>query len=304
MMNFAENLTERPNLEQEGEAAHEGAQIDLLSRVLAQIQLTGERVYSLTVPKNGNLQLPAEVGCICIVGSGAIRIEAKDAAPVSVGPGDLLMLPRGATGGYIATSREPTSVIVCRFSFDPSSLSNMINALPPCIFISKEEGAAWLEGFVHFLVTEIEESDPGSFLMISRLIELGVIRSLRTWIRQGRGSGWLGGSADARIARVLNALHNQPTHSWSIEAMADIAGMSRSNFCKRFTSLVGRSPLNYRNDCRLSLARDLLLKPDARVGEVAEQVGYESDAAFSRAFKSYFGYSPGRMSTSVAEHVS
>jgi AraC-like DNA-binding protein len=78
----------------------------------------------------------------------------------------------------------------------------------------------------------------------------------------------------------------------TIDGLASVAGMSRSNFCERFNALVGKSPLRYRNAWRLSVARDMLSKGDARVGEVGRSVGYESEAAFSRAYKAYFGHAP------------
>ncbi len=111
-------------------------------------------------------------------------------------------------------------------------------------------------------------------------------------VHQGHTSGWLGGLSDARIARALKAIHEKPMQRWSIEALADVAGMSRSSFCERFTTLVGRSPLRYQNEWRLSLARDMLVRRDARVGEVGLRIGYESEAAFSRAYKALFGHSP------------
>jgi transcriptional regulator GlxA family with amidase domain len=128
--------------------------------------------------------------------------------------------------------------------------------------------------------------------MVSRLIDLAVIRTLRTWIHCGPIVGWFGGLADPRIANALKAIHERPMQRWRIEALASIAGMSRSSFCERFTALIGRSPLRYYNEHRLTLARDLLAKQSARVGEVGLSIGYESEAAFSRAYKNLFGHSP------------
>jgi AraC-like DNA-binding protein len=168
----------------------------------------------------------------------------------------------------------------------------MIFALPHCIQIRRAESADWLKGIVHFLLVEAGDVQPGAALMISRIIDLVVIRTLRTWVAQGNISGWLGGLADARIATALKAIHERPMQRWSIEALAGIAGMSRSSFCERFTALVGRSPLRYHNEWRLALARDLLARRSARVGEIGLSIGYESEAAFSRAYKSLFGHSP------------
>jgi transcriptional regulator GlxA family with amidase domain len=133
---------------------------------------------------------------------------------------------------------------------------------------------------------------PGSALMISRLIDLVVIRALRTWVHRGHASSWLGGLADSRIARVLKSIHERPAEPLTIDALAAIAGMSRSSFSERFSALVGQSPLRYRNECRLTLARNLLAKGTLGVGEVASAVGYESEAAFSRAYKAFFGHPP------------
>lgn len=77
-----------------------------------------------------------------------------------------------------------------------------------------------------------------------------------------------------------------------IDALAEIAGMSRSNFCERFSTLVGRSPLRYQNEWRLTLAKTMLSRQDARIGEIGFAIGYESEAAFSRAYKAFFGRSP------------
>jgi AraC-like DNA-binding protein len=90
----------------------------------------------------------------------------------------------------------------------------------------------------------------------------------------------------------LKAIHERPTQRWSLEALAHVAGMSRSSFCERFTALVGRSPLRYQNEMRLTLARQQLAKRGARIGEIGFSIGYESEAAFSRAYKALFGHSP------------
>jgi AraC-like DNA-binding protein len=265
---------------------------DLLSQVLAQIRLTGDHVYSRTLAKADRLELKAEAAHLCVVTDGALSNKGATEGPPVIDTGDLVLLPRGAGDMRLKASSTPTTIIVCRFWFDPDSLRGMIFALPRCIHIQRTDSAGWLERIVNFLLIEAGDAQPGAALMISRLIDLIVIRSLRSWVHQGHASGWLGGLSDARIARALKALHERPMQRWSIATLAGIAGMSRSSFCERFTTLVGRSPLRYRNEWRLTLARDLLAKRDARVGEVGLTVGYESEAAFSRAYKAFFGHSP------------
>ncbi len=145
---------------------------------------------------------------------------------------------------------------------------------------------------LRFVMIEAGDVQPGAALMISRIIDLLVIRALRTWVHRGHTSGWLGGLADARIARSLKAIHEKPIQRWSIDALAGLVGMSRSSFCERFTALVGRSPIRYQNEWRLGLARDMLTRRDARVGEIGLRIGYESEGAFSRAYKQHFGHAP------------
>jgi AraC-like DNA-binding protein len=219
-------------------------------------------------------------------------MEGDNQTPIVVETGDLLLLPRGAGDLRLVASATPATIIVCRFWFDLESLRGMIFALPQCIQIQRAESVGWLEGIVNFLLVEASDVQPGAALMISRLIDLVVIRALRSWIHRRQTSGWLGGLSDARIASALKAIHEQPMQRWSIEALAAIAGMSRSNFCDRFTALVGRSPLRYQNEQRLALARDLLARRGARVGKIGLSIGYESEAAFSRAYKRLFGHSP------------
>ena len=265
---------------------------DLLSQVLAQIRLTGDHVYSRSLAKADRLELKAEAAHVCVVTEGALSNKGAKEAPAVIDTGDLVLLPRGAGHMRLTASSTPTTIIVCSFWFDPDSLRGMIFALPRCIHIPRADSAGWLERIVSFLLVEAGDPQPGAALMVSRLIDLIVIRSLRSWVQQGHTSGWLGGLSDARIARALKALHERPMQRWSIETLAGIAGMSRSSFCERFTTLVGRSPVRYRNEWRLMLARELLAKRDARVGEVGLTIGYESEAAFSRAYKAFFGHSP------------
>ena len=287
MIELPKNLTILPEMEVGGLAS-----ADLLSHVLAQIRLTGDRVYSCSLVQEGRLELEAGAAHVCVVTEGALRIEGDERGALVIDTGDLVMLPRGAGSLRLAASGASASMVLCRFRFDSDNLRGMVSALPDCIHIRRAQGGGWIEGIVHFMMIEAGDIQPGAALMVSRLIDLVVIRTLRSWIHQGPASGWLGGLSDARIASALKAIHERPMQRWSIVTLADIAGMSRSSFCERFTALVGRSPLRYQNEWRLALARDLLAKRGARVGEIGLSIGYESEAAFSRAYKALFGHSP------------
>ena len=287
MMESLEDLIIRPELQLEGLATG-----DLLSQVLAQIRLTGDRVYSSRLQTRGRVQLEARAAHVCVVREGRLKVANGGEPAATIDSGDLFLLPHAVANLRITAIEGPAELIICRFWFDANSLRAMLFALPWLIHIRRTEGAGWLDGIVHFMMVEADDAQPGGALMISRLIDLIVIRALRTWVHLGRAPGWLGGLSDARIARVLKKIHEQPLQRWSIDALAEIAGMSRSSFSERFSALVGSSPLRYHNEWRLTLARDMLAKHGARVGEVGIAIGYESEAAFSRAYKAFFGRSP------------
>lgn len=306
-----------------GPEAMAASRMDLLSQMLTLIRLLGELVFTAELTAPWALQFAPGRAYFHVVTQGSLIVQADDAPPIHASAGDLLMIPHGR-GHLIADRLGPapvpvsqllaeqstvdrlvlrhggngdfSQVIVGQFRFEHQNLPAIMAALPPAIHIRKSDSATagWLEGLAHFLLVESQTPNPGASLMISRLIDLMVIRTLRTWAmaEETRGSGWLGALGDARISRALTAIHDDPFRRWSVAELAGIAGMSRSSFAERFGLLVGEAPLHYQNRWRLTLAVDLLQQPDARVGDVARRIGYDSDAAFSRAFKAMFGYAP------------
>jgi AraC-like DNA-binding protein len=265
---------------------------DLLSHVLAQLRLTGDKVSSRMLLANHVVQLDARTAHVVVVTEGVLTVRAEGTETMQVRKGELLLLPHGPREVRVVTADAPAKIIDCSFWFDAESRHGTALALPPRIHVTEEDCAAWLGPVVGFMMMEATALQAGAALMVSRLIDLVVIRTLRSWVHQGHTSGWLGGLVDARIARAIKSIHENPRERWSVDALAATAGMSRSSFYDRFTSLVGQSPQRYSNEWRLALARELIGKPGARVGQVGLSVGYRSEAAFSRAYKALYGYSP------------
>lgn len=292
MMDLPKNLTIHPDAKGDGSTSG-----DLLSHALAQIRLRGDHVYSCALAAGEHLERTVGAGHVCVVTDGVVYIESEAHPHIPVETGDLMMLTAAAAGLRMVASGAPATVMVFRFWLEPDSLNGLIFALPQCIHIKRAESAEWLDGLVLYTLLEAKDTQPGSSLMISRIIDLMVIRTLRCWVHQGQTSGWLGGLSDARIARALKVIHEQPMQPWSIETLAGICGMSRSSFCERFAALVGHAPLRYQNELRLTLAREMLAKPNARVGEIGLSIGYKSEAAFSRAYKALFGHPPRQVQT-------
>jgi AraC-like DNA-binding protein len=287
MTELAKNLSILP------ESAVTGlANGDLLSQVLARMRMTGDCAYSYKLPPFAQLDMSAQSAYACTVTEGVVEIADDHAASSEIRSGELVLLPRGPRDLRIAACNEPATLVVCRFWFDPGSLRDLFFGLPSLIHLRHAETEGWLVNLMKFLLHEAGNDQPGSVLMVSRMIDLLVVRALRAWVHHGHASSWLGGLADQRVARALKAIHEQPPRGLTIDGLAAIAGMSRSSFCERFTALVGKSPLRYRNELRLNVARDMLTRGDTRVGEVGMSVGYESEAAFSRAYKTFFGHTP------------
>ncbi len=282
-----ENLTENPEATRFGMISP-----DLLSHVLSQIRLSGDHIYTEALDSGAVLDLPAEAETICFVIEGALRLGDTDVAQ-----GELLLMPRGIgeaaeTPGAGLVAALASRVVVCRFHFQSEHMKSLVALLPGLVHIRRAEGEAWLDNITHFMLIETTDVQPGASLMISRLIDLLVIRTLRTWAQTQNAHGWLSGLADARIARALQRIHEAPFDAWAVADLAAVAGMSRSSFYTRFVDLVGVPPLRYHGRWRLTLARDMLRAGARRVGEVALTIGYESEAAFSRAYKLEFGHSP------------
>lgn len=308
------------------------ARVDLLSRMLDLLRLHGELVFSAELASPWALRFAPGSAYFFVVLEGSLTAQAVDAPPVTAVAGDLVMLARGT--GYILGDggdaiavdaanlmREQftaerlglrhggdgaqTRIIAGAFHFASTAAPWVVSALPAVIHIAKSGGQTdgWLEGLAYFMMMEAEVAHPGSSVMISRLIDVLVIRVIRTWAqtKNAGDTGWLGALADPRISRALKTIHDEPFRKWSVADLANAAGMSRSSFAERFSSLVKEAPLSYQTRWRLTLAHGLLSQANARVGDVARQVGYDSDAAFSRAFKTQFGIPPAAVKSAASQ---
>jgi AraC-like DNA-binding protein len=299
------------------------SRVDLLSQMLDLVRLQGELVFSADLNHPWALRFEPGSAYFFVVLEGSLIAQVAGEPAVAAIAGDLVMLPRGvghilgdgsdaaaANAGDLmeeqfTTERlglrhggngEQTKIIAGAFHFESAAVPWVVSALPAVIHIKKsgDQTGGWLEGLAYFMMMEAQTVHPGSSVMISRLIDVLIIRVIRTWAQTKNASdaGWLGALADPRISRALKAIHDDPFRKWTVADLASAVGMSRSSFAERFSALVKEAPLSYQNRWRLTLAHGLLRQANARVSDVARQVGYDSDAAFSRAFKTQFGIPP------------
>lgn len=164
-----------------------------------------------------------------------------------------------------------------------------------------------LQQMLSYLVDEAYANEPGTPAMLSRRIELLYLEVLRRYIAHATltGKGWFAAVNDPEIGRALRALHLQPARKWTVDSLAAEVSMSRSTLAQRFTDLVGEPPVRYLTSWRMQMARTLIREGTLSLPQVSEQVGYDSEVAFNRAFKREVGVPPGtwRDSGSASRHV-
>lgn len=198
---------------------------------------------------------------------------------------------------YYGGGGAPTTIVSGFLSFDSASLKPITQLLPSLILIKADQAQSLaLHNTLRLLASEMEIQMPGSEVVANRLAEVLFIQTLRAHIASGAEScrrGWLRAIFDPQVGAALRAVHANVNNPWTVESLAEAAGMSRSAFAARFKELVGQTPLDYVTKWRMQKAVSLLREDDKKLMEVAQSVGYESDAAFSKAFKRLVGVTPG-----------
>jgi AraC-like DNA-binding protein len=172
----------------------------------------------------------------------------------------------------------------------------LLAGLPALVRVNVRGSSAgiWLETSVRYALAEARSPRPGGAGVLAKLAEVLFIEVLRLYMNEhGEGrTGWLAGVGDRVVGAALNALHKRPAHGWTLEELARTAGTSRSVLAERFQQLVGSSPMQYLTQWRMLLAANLLRRSNAPLLHIAEEVGYQTDTAFSRAFRREFGSPP------------
>lgn len=261
-----------------------------------------------------------------VVGSPPVRVEQGDIIVFARGDAHVLSSVPGMRASYTINpllfppqQRPPFSVVVqgesvssadydqevwpertmlvCGFlGCDARPFNPLIGSLPRLLIVRAKDDASdgWLAQFIRFAVSESSQKRPGGKAVLERMSELMFVDLLREYIDglAGEQAGWLGGLRDRIVGRALALMHERPAENWTIDSLADMVGLSRSALHERFVHFTGQPPMQYLASWRMQLAAGLLRESGAGLAAIALEVGYESAAAFSRAFKRATGVPP------------
>jgi AraC-like DNA-binding protein len=257
-----------------------------------------------------------------LITEGECYVEMEGQEPLRLIAGDVVIFPQGqahrmasapgltparASRLDILLARRPRQLIsggggaatrvVCGYLACEKRLAQMLLAgLPPVVRVNVRGSNAgiWLEASVRYALAEARSPRPGGAGVLAKLAEVLFIEGLRLHMNEqsaGR-TGWLAAVSDRIVGAALKLMHTDPARAWTLEELARDAGTSRSVLAERFQTLVGSSPMQYLTQWRMLLAGNLLCHSNAPLARVAEQVGYQTDTAFSRAFRREYGAPP------------
>lgn len=234
-----------------------------------------------------------ETGDCFLLPSGRPFRLASDMALPSAPAGPIFSAPR--EGGVVCFNGGGDFFLVSsRFALDGNHAGILLRMLPPIVHIRDEKGQAALRRSVEQMMQELRDQQPGGFLIVQYLAHMILVQALRRHLAEGSGTGvgWLFALADKQISAAMTAMHDNPARRWTLQKLAALAGMSRSTFALKFKEMVGTSPMEYLTQWRMALAGDRLENSRDPISVIAPSLGYESEAAFSTAFKRTMGCSP------------
>jgi len=252
------------------------------------------------LPHDPGSAMQVVAGDVIVVPQGESHFigSAPDVSPELLAP--LLETRVAATPGEVVTlacggGGEVTRLVCGFLAARDVSRNPLLSALPRLFKVGmRGSSAAWLEPSLRFATEQAASAHAGSATVLAKLSELLFVEAVRRYVEAlpDDRKGWLAGLRDRFVARALALMHARPAHPWTVEDLASRVGMSRSGFAQRFADLLGVPPMQYLAQWRLQLAAHQLRVADRPLAAIAEDVGYESEAAFNRAFKREFGEPP------------
>lgn len=302
--------------------------MDVLSDILSLLGLEGSLYFSTEFNPPWGVLVPPHKNVVrfhfVVRGECWVRV-GKSRRPIRLDPGDFVLVPHGEQHALLdAPSREPhtlddvlaragyqgsgcliyggkdsghqTRMVCGHLSFDARARHPLLDTLPDHMIVRSGDvvSGSWFDLTLQFLEKETQAGRIGTAAIVKRLTEIIFIQVINAWLEREKPKyGLLAALVDRRLGQSLKAIHRDPAQRWTVAALAKEAGMSRTTFAERFKKLAGLSPLQYLTQWRLEKASRMLAESAQSVEMIADLVGYQSHAAFNRAFKKYTGHGPG-----------
>lgn len=264
-----------------------------------------------------------------ILASGSCRLEVEGAEPMALRAGDVAMVPHGRGHRLRSAADAPVAAL---FDLPRQELGERYEVLhhggrggnrhglrgralrgapgaeadrpatPVMTIEAADPTNPWIHTTIALMVDEVRAMRPGGDAVITRVSDILVIQAIRSWLERSDlpRTAWLAAMRDPLIGRSLTLLHHDPFQPWSVATIAQATGMSRSAFAARFLNLMGEPPMHYLRTWRMQVAVQLLKQDSGSVADLAEKLGYNSEAAFNRAFKKTIGLTPGAVRRGAA----
>jgi len=229
--------------------------------------------------------------CFLLPGGRAFRLASDPALPATAST-EIFSAPR--IGNVVTLNGGGDLFLVgSRFVLSGSHADILLAMLPPVVHIRKESEQAALRWSVERMMLELQQQQPGSFLIAEHLAHMMLVQALRLHMtEEAAGVGWLFALADKQMGAAIGAMHADPAQRWTLQSLAERVHMSRSAFAAKFKQMVGMSAMDYLTRWRMLLAGDRLANSSDPISVIAPSLGYESESAFSTAFKRVMGCAP------------
>ncbi len=300
---------------------------DRLARVLHTLRMRSTFYCQAELGEPWALEMPAISDSISfhVVTAGTCWLRLPAAEPIELRAGDLVLVPHGLGHDLLSAPDAPSgprvdllpqqylsehysvlrhggdgrsAQLICGVvAFDDPAARELMRALPDVLFVGGDSvsAASSIHDTLRLMASELARPRPGGEAVATRLADILVVQAIRSWIAtdMDAGTGWLRALRDERIGGVLEAIHADPGDDWTLERFARLATMSRSSFSSRFTELVGEAPIAYLTRWRMNLAHTRLRDENVTAARLATELGYQSEAAFNRAFTRIIGRTPG-----------